>query len=133
MNNPCAVAMQGCDPNGPLMVCISKMVMTTEKGVLIAFGRVFSGTVRAGMKVRIMGPNYTPGKKIDLFVKNIQLVVLMIGRRLEPVSEVPCGNMVGLLGIDRYLMNQGTLSDYDDAHCIKSMKCSVSPVVRVCV
>lgn len=40
------------------MVYISKMVKTSEKGRFYAFGRVFSGTVKSGMKVRIMGPNY---------------------------------------------------------------------------
>lgn len=133
LDDPCAVAMQKCDPNGPLMVYISKMVKTSEKGRFYAFGRVFSGTVRTGMKVRIMGPNYTPGKKTDLYVKTIQRAVLMMGSKVDPVSEVPCGNTIGLVGIDKYLVKQGTLSDYDEAHNIKAMKYSVSPVVRVAV
>lgn len=53
------------------MVYISKMVKTSEKGRFIAFGRVFSGTVRSGMQVRIMGPNYVPGKQGDLYIKNV--------------------------------------------------------------
>jgi len=40
--------MATCDPNGPLMVYVSKMVKTNEKGRFYAFGRVFSGTIRAG-------------------------------------------------------------------------------------
>ena len=51
---------------------ISKMVPTTDKGRFYAFGRVFSGTVSTGLKARIMGPNYVPGKKEDLYVKPIQ-------------------------------------------------------------
>ena len=51
---------------------ISKMVPTSDKGRFYAFGRVFAGTVATGMKCRIMGPNYTPGKKEDLYQKNIQ-------------------------------------------------------------
>jgi len=46
---------------------------------------------------------------------------------------VPCGNTVGLVGIDKYLVKQGTISTYDDAHNIRAMKYSVSPVVRVAV
>ena len=38
-----AVAMRSCDPNGPLMMYISKMVPTSDKGRFYAFGRVFSG------------------------------------------------------------------------------------------
>ena len=56
----------------PLMMYVSKMVPTTDKGRFYAFGRVFSGTVSTGLKARIMGPNYVPGKKEDLYVKPIQ-------------------------------------------------------------
>ena len=57
----------------------------------------------------------------------------MMGSRVEPVAEVPCGNTIGLVGIDQYLSKQGTLSDCDEAYTIKAMKFSVSPVVRVSV
>ena len=80
-----------------------------------------------------MGPNYVPGKKNDLYLKSIQRTVLMMGSKVEPVSEVPCGNTIGLVGIDKYLIKSGTISDYDEAHNIKAMKYSVSPVVRVAV
>ena len=66
--------MAKCDPEGPLMVYISKMVPSADKGRFIAMGRVFSGTVSSGMKVRIMGPEYKPGNKMetDLHIKSIQ-------------------------------------------------------------
>lgn len=54
------------------MMYISKMVPTSDKGRFYAFGRVFSGCVSTGLKVRIMGPNFTPGKKEDLYIKPIQ-------------------------------------------------------------
>merc|ERR1711912_119000 len=46
------------DPNAPLMMYISKMVPTSDKGRFYAFGRVFSGQVATGMKARIMGSNF---------------------------------------------------------------------------
>ena len=72
LDDEAAVAMKNCDPNGPLMMYISKMVPTSDKGRFYAFGRVFSGKVSTGMKARIQGPNYLPGKKDDLFEKTIQ-------------------------------------------------------------
>jgi elongation factor 2 len=133
IDDPCGQSIKNCDKNGPLMVFISKMVPTNDKGRFYAFGRVFAGTVSTGQKVRIMGPNYKPGSKTDLNVKNIQRTVLMMGGKVEAVPDVPCGNTVGLVGVDAYLVKQGTISDHDDAHNIRVMKYSVSPVVRVAV
>jgi len=47
-----------------------------------------------------MGPHYIPGKKHDLYVKGIQRTVLMMGRSIEKIADVPCGNTVGLVGVD---------------------------------
>ena len=133
VTDPCGQSIAKCDKKGPLMVFISKMVPTSDKGRFYAFGRVFAGTVETGQKVRIMGPNYKPGSKTDLSIKNIQRTVLMMAGKVEAVPDVPCGNTVGLVGIDQYLVKQGTISDHEEAHCIRVMKYSVSPVVRVAV
>ncbi|CAL8349120.1 elongation factor 2 [Gadus morhua] len=128
-----AMGIKNCDSAAPLMMYISKMVPTTDKGRFYAFGRVFSGTVSTGLKVRIMGPNYTPGKKEDLYTKQIQRTILMMGRYTEPIEDVPCGNIVGLVGVDQYLIKTGTITTFEAAHNMRVMKFSVSPVVRVAV
>lgn len=132
-DDECAIAIRDCDASGPLMLYVSKMVPTSDKGRFYAFGRIFSGTVRTGQKVRILGPNYVPGKKTDLFLKSIQRTVLMMGRYVEPIEDVPCGNTVGLVGVDQYLLKCGTITDSEIAHSIRVLKFSVSPVVRVAV
>ena len=128
-----AVAMKNCDPNGPLMMYISKMVPTSDKGRFYAFGRVFSGKIATGQKTRIMGPNYIPGKKDDLYEKAIQRTILMMGRYIEAIDDVPCGNICGLVGVDQFLVKTGTITTFKEAHNMKVMKFSVSPVVRVAV
>jgi len=116
-----------------LVVFISKMVPTSEKGRFYAFGRVFAGTVGTGQKVRILGPNYEPGSKTDLFERPIQRTVVMMGRKVEPVEDVPCGNTVGLVGIDTYMTKTGTLTTDPTSCPMVNMKYSVSPVVRIAV
>merc|ERR1719427_551889 len=128
-----AVAIKNCDPEGPLCMYVSKMVPTTDKGRFYAFGRVFAGKVATGQKVRIMGPNLVPGKKEDLYVKPIQRTILMMGGRVEAIEDVPCGNIAGLVGVDQFLVKTGTLTTSAEAHNMKQMKFSVSPVVRVAV
>jgi len=128
-----ALGIANCDPNGPLMMYVSKMVPSSDKGRFYAFGRVFSGKCGTGQKVRIMGPNFVHGKKEDLFNKSIQRTILMMGRYTEPIEDVPCGNICGLVGVDQFLVKTGTLTTFEQAHNMKQMKFSVSPVVRVAV
>lgn len=131
IDDECAQAMKKCDPKGPLMIYISKLIPEGER--LFAFGRVFSGTISSGQKVKIMGPHYKPGTKEDVYFKNIQNLYVMMGKTAEYINSVPCGNTIAISGIDKYILKTGTVSDHDDAHTIRSMKYSVSPVVRVAV
>ncbi len=134
LDDEAATAIRTCDTseNAPLMMYVSKMIPSSDNR-FTAFGRVFSGKVSTGQKVRILGPNYTPGKKTDLFQKSIQRVVIMMGRYTETVADIPAGNTCGLIGIDQYLVKAGTITTCETACCIKNMKFTVSPVVRVAV
>ena len=127
--------MSHCDPKGPLCVYISKMV-PTEGGRFAAFGRIFSGTIKSGERVRILGSNYKPGSKTELFEKNIsQVGVFMMGKNPEMLADIPCGNTVAITGIDEYLLKTGTITSLDlaESYPIRCMKYSVAAVFRVAV
>lgn len=57
----------------------------------------------------------------------------MMGKNVEPISDVPCGNTVGIGWLDSVIHKTATLTDHPAAYPIRSMKYSVSPVVRVAV
>jgi elongation factor 2 len=57
----------------------------------------------------------------------------MMGRTVEPIEDCPAGNTVGLVGIDQFLLKSGTITTNENAHNLKVMKFSVSPVVQVSV
>jgi elongation factor 2 len=57
----------------------------------------------------------------------------MMGRNVEAIDDCPAGNIVGLVGVDQYLVKTGTITTSDVAHNMKVMKFSVSPVVQVAV
>jgi elongation factor 2 len=137
MDDICANGIRACDPKGPLMMYVSKMVPAdSSNSRFYAFGRVFSGTIKTGMKARLMTPDYLPGakgKNSGLYIKSIQRCVIMMGRYVEQVTDIPCGNTCGLVGVDQYIIKTGTISDCEVAHNFKVMKYSVSPVVRVAV
>lgn len=129
------MGIKNCDQNATLMLYISKMVPTADKGRFFAFGRIFAGKVRSGQKVRIMGNNYVYGKKQDLYEdKPVQRTVLMMGRYQEAVEDMPCGNVCGLVGVDKFIVKSATITDDgEEPYPLRDMKYSVSPVVRVAV
>lgn len=65
------------------------MIPASDKGRFFAFGRVFAGKVATGQKVRILGPNYVPGSKKDLYIKTVQRTVLCMGRSAASFTLCP--------------------------------------------
>jgi elongation factor 2 len=107
MDDVTAIGIRDCNPNGPGHLYFKDVY---------AFGRVFSSTVRASPKIRIQELNCILGKKDDLFVKSIQRTILMMGRYVERIEDCRSGNIVGLVGIDQFLLKSGTLTSSETAH-----------------
>lgn len=43
----------------------------------------------------------------------------MMGRYVEPIEDVPCGNIVGLVGVDQFLVKTGTITTYEQVpYCL---------------
>lgn len=113
------------------MIFISKMIPSSDLGRYIAYGRVFSGTVCSGMKVKIMGSQYKHGSKFELYEKCLQRLTIMVGQQCESICDVPCGNFVTIPGIDMYLVNSGTLSNCPQAFPLRTSKYSSTPVLKM--
>ncbi|KAF3991308.1 hypothetical protein FT663_02809 [Candidozyma haemuli var. vulneris] len=88
-----------------------------EKETLVAFTRVYSGTLIRGQSVCIVGPKYDPalGKdhpsNIEQFRENvvIQDLLLIMGREFVRVGSVPAGNIVGLIGLGDLVLKNATI------------------------
>eukprot|EP00802_Teleaulax_amphioxeia_P003716 Tamp_03719.p1 GENE.Tamp_03719~~Tamp_03719.p1 ORF type:complete len:624 (+),score=142.25 Tamp_03719:66-1874(+) len=133
-SDECYRGIRDCSPDAPLILYVSKMVKSADKGRFVAFGRVFSGVARQDATINIMGPNYLPGKKEHLFSrKKILGMIVFAGRRQEPVESVSVGNTLGLTGIDHFLTSAGTVSTSNEAWPIRELARSTSPVVRCAV
>lgn len=120
-------AMENCDPNGPTMIFISKLFPVDQS--FVALGRIFSGTVRQGDKVRIYDSQTGKSQK-----KAVKKVGICMGKDIETIQEMPCGNIVVLGGIESAIKKEATIMSEDvHASCFKSMKFSVSPTVEIAV
>lgn len=50
----------------------------------------------------------------------------MMGRSSLNIDDVPCGNVVGLVGVDQFLVKTGTITTYEKAHNMRVSGYSVS-------
>ena len=131
-------SMQECNPEGPLMIYVSKLFAATggksaNVKQLTAYGRVFSGTVRAGDQVYVVGPTYVPGEKGDVFKVKIRDVVTVMGGRTVRAEQAMAGQLVGLEGIDRCLAKTGCVLSDPRAHRLRVMQFSVTPIVQLAI
>lgn len=55
----------------------------------------------------------------------------MMGRTSLNIDAVPCGNVVGLVGVDQFLVKTGTISTYENAYNMK-VRMKYSAVIRSC-
>ncbi|MFH1257162.1 MAG: elongation factor EF-2 [Candidatus Diapherotrites archaeon] len=81
-------AMLTCDPKGELAMMVSDVSVDPHAGD-IATGRVYSGTVRKGTIVKLIGSK----KEV-----NIQQVAVFMGPERVTVSEIPAGNIAAIIG-----------------------------------
>eukprot|EP00808_Paulinella_micropora_P013828 g76397.t1 len=118
-----AAAIRACRADGPLVMFVSKMVPTQDKSRFFAFGRVFSGTVRTGKRVRVQRPGYVPsaagadGKQTGVSSCTVQGAMLMMGPFTEGLGCFP----------------SGTITDLPVAHNLTDLQLPVAPIVRVAV
>lgn len=61
-----AAAMQTCDPEGPVMIHITKLYHTTDAQSFRAFGRVMSGVLHKGTEIKVLGEGYSPEDEEDM-------------------------------------------------------------------
>ena len=82
-------ALNDCDPNGPLFIVITKIVVDPQAGEMAA-GRIFSGTVKRGMEVYLNN---------DAQKMRIQQVFVYNGAKRELVDSASAGNIIGIGGL----------------------------------
>ncbi|MEJ2780086.1 elongation factor EF-2 [Sulfolobus sp. SCGC AB-777_G06] len=90
LDNDLVKAMLNADPNGPIVLMINDMKVDPHAG-LVATGRVFSGTLRAGEEIWLVN-----AKK----QQRVLQVSLYMGATRELAEEIPAGNIAAALGLD---------------------------------
>ncbi|UZJ52079.1 hypothetical protein CBS101457_001399 [Exobasidium rhododendri] len=134
-------SMIKCDSEGPLVVAISKLYQTTDALEFRAFGRVLSGTVKVGDRVRVLGEGFSQDDDEDSALTTIEGVWVHESRYSVETDGVSAGSWVSLAGVDANITKTGTVvdasMDMDELHIIAPLlhmtrsilKISVEPLV----
>ena len=133
-----AKSMLKCDPDGPLVVHVTKLFNTQDAQGFNSFGRVLSGTAKPGSKVRVLGENYSIEDEEDMATATIEQVSIAESRYNVPTSGVPAGNFVLLGGVDNSIVKTATLvapqlPDGEDAYILKPISHFFESVFKVAV
>ncbi|KAK7860683.1 110 kda u5 small nuclear ribonucleoprotein component clo, partial [Quercus suber] len=128
-------AMKNCDPEGPLMVNVTKLYPKSDCSVFDAFGRVYSGRIRTGQTVRVLGEGYSPDDEEDMTVKEVTKLWVYQARDRTPIAEAPAGSWVLIEGVDASIMKTATLCDedvarYEDVYIFRPLQFNTLPVVK---
>lgn len=131
----------------------SKPVLQEEDNQesFIAFARVFSGVARRGKKIFVLGPKYSPLE----FLRRVPLgfsappddlppvphmaycalenLYLLMGRELEYLEEVPPGNVLGIGGLQDFVLKSATLCSLPSCPPFIPLNFEATPIVRIAV
>lgn len=130
-------------------------VENLDDEVFIAFARIYSGTIRRGCEIYVLGPKHDPhaalqkisagqleisGKtlkdlKADEHITQVTVeqLYLLMGRELEPLDEVPAGNVFGIGGLDEHILKSATLSTEIACPAFSELHLMATPILRVAV
>ena len=100
-------------PDGPLICCVYKLYHKYDHLSFDLFGRVLSGTIKQGMKILIMGENFSLEETEDSYIKEIKILQIHQTRYKININKVPLGNFVLIDGSDISLSKNLTIVEYD--------------------
>ena len=115
-------ALLSCDDNGPTVMMITNITVDPQAGI-VATGRLFSGTVKDGDTVNLMGAKRS---------ERIQSVNMFMGPYREIVKSIQAGNIPALLGLEHSRAGE-TITTIQNIHQFEGIKYVSEPVVTMAI
>jgi U5 small nuclear ribonucleoprotein component len=134
-NSTIAKAMSECDPKGPLMINVTKLYSTPDARGFDSFGRVFSGTLRRGQQVKVLGEGYTMDDEEDMSVQTVTRLWIYQSRYRLEVDEAHPGDWVLIEGVDTSIVKTATITGVgvEAPYIFKPLAFNTISVVKVAV
>ncbi|KAK7176776.1 hypothetical protein R3I93_000882 [Phoxinus phoxinus] len=129
---------------------VKTAVEEENKEHFVAFARVYSGVVRKGQKVFVLGPKYDPSLALRVLPEDcsvadvlpsvphmacctVDSLYLLMGRELEELEEVPSGNVLGIGGMEEFILKSATISTSPACPPFTPLNFEATPIVRVAI
>ena len=124
INSELGKSLVNCDPNGPLIVCLSKVQV--DKHGLVSTGRIFSGSCTNKDEIFLLNENH---------YDKIQRIAIFMGQRREQVERIPVGNIVAIEGLKKIKSGETIIDSnhIDGMVPFESVKYVTTPVITVSI
>ena len=121
-------SMTSCDASGALMINAVKSYSTPDGENFVVLGRIMSGTLKVGQRVRVLGEAYTPDDREDSVESTITSVSLSQGRHQTSVNQLTAGNWCLLEGADESMVKTATITSIPNNENEAAEVCIFQPV-----
>ncbi|MEA1993582.1 MAG: elongation factor EF-2 [Euryarchaeota archaeon] len=112
-------AMMNCDSTAPFAMIVTKIIADEHAGD-VATGRIFSGEIKQGEEVWIVGAKMK---------RRAQQVGIFMGADRENVEAVPAGNMIAITGLKEAIAGETICNPEEPIHPFEAIKHYSEPVV----
>ena len=119
---PVGKAMMTVDENGPVGFMVTKILVDPQAGETAA-GRLFSGKVRRGQELWVIGMPKP---------QRAQIVAMIVGPDRIPVEEIDAGNVVAVVGLKDAIAGS-TVSDNKEMQPFEAIVHYSDPVVTMAI
>lgn len=104
-----------CSSKGPLVIHVCKLYSSSDGSSFDAFGRIYSGTVKPGQRVKVLGEAFVPDEDDeDMAIATVEAVAIPRGRTRTNVTLATAGNWVVLQGVDATIAKTATIVGMKD-------------------
>jgi len=136
LNTQLAESMFTCDPNGPTVIQVTKLIHTSDALEFRALGRVMSGTVERGQPVYVLGEGYSLEDEEDMVSAVVEGVMIDEARYNIDITKAYPGNLILLSGVDVSINKTATIYSRgidDDMYIFRPIKHMTQSVLKVAV
>mmetsp|Transcript_27355 Transcript_27355/g.63811 ORF Transcript_27355/g.63811 Transcript_27355/m.63811 type:complete len:969 (-) Transcript_27355:197-3103(-) len=136
MEGAVATDMKKLDNTGYLMIHTVKNYHRPDCNAFDVFGRVMSGTLFRGDRVKILGEAFSLDDDEDMCIREVSNLWIYEGRYRVEISHVPAGNWVLIGGIESAVKKTSTIttaSNEEEVEIFKPLKFPTSAVIKVAI